>query len=71
MYHDMCLKQVSYKYYSSAVMARCWYVDPKERPGFSDLCSITEQFLSLISDYAELKMVLVEDVNGRCLNTLP
>ena len=46
-------------------MARCWYVDPEERPCFNDLCSMMEQFLSLISDYTELKMVLVDNVNGR------
>ena len=46
-------------------MARCWYVDPEERPNFSELCSIMDQFLSLVSDYTELKMVLVEDANGR------
>ena len=47
--------------YSAAVMARCWYADPQDRPGFSELCSIMEQFLSLVSDYTELKMVLLED----------
>ena len=48
-------------------MARCWYVDPEERLGFSDLCSVMEQFLSLIPECTELKMVLVEGVHGKCL----
>ena len=53
--------------YSSVVMAQCWYVDPEVRPSFNNLCSIMERFLSVISDYREMRMVLVEDVNGMCL----
>ena len=39
-------------------------MDPEERPGFSELCSLMEQFLSLVCDYSEFKMVLVEDNHG-------
>ena len=56
--------------YSSAVMARCWYIAPEERPSFSELCSIMDQFLTMVSDYTELKMVLVEDANGILFQTL-
>ena len=42
-------------------MLHCWLVDPKERPGFSELCSIMDQFLSQIADYTELVMVLTKE----------
>ena len=48
-------------------MARCWCDDPEERPGFSELCSIMDLQLSLVSDYTELRMVLVQeqpDIHG-------
>ena len=46
---------------SFAVMSKCWLENPEDRPDFSELCSIMDQFLSLISDYAELNIVLVEE----------
>ena len=65
---------------SFAVMVRCWCGNPEERPGFSELCSILDQQLSLVSDYSELKMALPEeqlDVHGMrvlicdvCMSTL-
>ena len=51
---------------SSAVMAQCWNEDPEKRPTFSELNSITEQFLNLISDYTELSMALTGDITGMC-----
>ena len=57
-------------------MARCWCDNPEERPGFSELCSIIDLQLSLVSDYTELRMVLVQeqpDVHGMrvagCIST--
>ena len=46
-------------------MARCWYADPEERPDFSELCTIMEQFLSLVADYTEPKIELIEAVEGK------
>ena len=48
-------------YYSFAVMSGCWCEDPKERPHFNELCFLMDQHLSLVSDYTELKMILVEE----------
>ena len=45
-------------------MAQCWCENPKYRPDFSELSSTMDQFLSLVSDYTELEMVLSEDVHG-------
>ena len=41
-------------------MSKCWLENPKDRPDFNELCSIMDHSLSLISDYVELNMVLVE-----------
>ena len=52
---------------SFSAMARCWCVNPDERPGFSELCPIMDSQLSLVSDYTELRMVLVQeqpDIHG-------
>ena len=54
---------------SSAVMARCWCENPEHRPQFKEICSIMDQLLTVISDYTELRMVLVDheehtDVHG-------
>ena len=50
------------KFFSSfAVMSGCWCEDPEERPHFSELCTLMDQQLSMVSDYTELKMVLEEE----------
>ena len=39
-------------------MRRCWRAHPAERPTFSELASILNRFLQLVTDYAELTMTL-------------
>ena len=39
-------------------MRKCWRADPAERPTFSELASILDRFLELVTDYAELTMTL-------------
>ena len=39
-------------------MRRCWRADPAQRPTFSELASILERFLQLVTDYTELTMTL-------------
>ena len=39
-------------------MRKCWRADPAERPTFSELASILDRFLQLVTDYAELTMTL-------------
>ena len=39
-------------------MRRCWQANPAERPTFSELASILDRFLQLVTDYAELTMTL-------------
>ena len=51
-------------------MSGCWCKDPKERPHFSELCSLMDQHLSMVSDYTELNMELVEEpeVHGMAIH---
>ena len=42
-------------------MGRCWCEDPEDRPHFSELSSLMDHNLSLVSDYTELEMVLMEE----------
>ena len=44
-----------------AVMSRCWNETPEDRPGFSELHSIMDNFLSLVSGYTLLRMAVVQD----------
>ena len=53
-------------HFSFGVMSQCWCENPKDRPDFSELSSIMDQSLSLVSNYTELEMVLYEDVEGTC-----
>ena len=39
-------------------MRRCWRADPAQRPTFSELASILDRFLQLVTDYTELTMTL-------------
>ena len=39
-------------------MRRCWRADPAQRPTFSELTSILDRFLQLVTDYTELTMTL-------------
>ena len=39
-------------------MRKCWRADPAQRPTFSELASILDRFLQLVTDYAELTMAL-------------
>ena len=56
------LRFISYlQHCSFAVMSGCWCEYPEERPHFSELCTLMDKHLSMVSDYTELKMVLVEE----------
>ena len=35
-------------------MSKCWYVDPNERPTFSDLVSSMSQILASLADYVDV-----------------
>ena len=39
-------------------MRKCWRANTAERPTFSELASILDQFLQLVVDYTELTMTL-------------
>ena len=57
---------ILYTNFSFAVMSQCWCENTINRPKFSELSSIMDQSLSLVSDYTELGMVLYEDDEGTC-----